>query len=101
MIDIEYEKRSQSGAETFALQALRGHPLFATELASEENRVPGGPAPISEAIERCLTIGWLDMGGPGSIDKRLWLTGAGRAELMRRSVRNVGGRGGDEASSSP
>lgn len=97
-IDTAEQKATEFEAETCVLRTLRGRRLFAIELAPEENLTPGDPTPIGGAIERCLTIGWIGTGGPGSVDGRLWLADPGRAELIRRSAKKLGGSAGDEAS---
>jgi hypothetical protein len=70
--------------ETVVLKALKRQPQFAMELAPNENRHPGQPRPVSEAVERCLNAGWMQMGQASSKDPRIHLTDPGRLELEQR-----------------
>lgn len=70
--------------ETVVLEAIERQPQFATELAPNENRHPGQPRPLSEAVERCLNARWMQMGQANSRDPRVHLTGSGRLELEQR-----------------
>jgi hypothetical protein len=78
--------------ETFVLAALQTHPLFATEVAPNENRSPGEPRPISDALDRCLNEGWVRTGHANSCDWRMHLSDTGRVELARRRARVRRGR---------
>ena len=70
--------------ETVVLETLARQPQFATELAPNENRHPGQPRPVSEAVERCVNAGWAQMGQAGSRDPQVHLTGPGQLELEQR-----------------
>jgi hypothetical protein len=69
---------------TSVLEALKRQPQFATELAPDENRRPGQPRPVSEAVEQCINAEWAQMGHANSSDPRVHLTDAGYLELDRR-----------------
>jgi hypothetical protein len=66
------------------LESLAAAALFALELAPDENRSPGGPAPLSDALGRCLMVGWVRTAPADSPDWRMHLTAAGAGELAWR-----------------
>jgi hypothetical protein len=80
------EPMKESAAEKTVLEVLIAGPRFGIEVARDENRTPGDPAPVSEALGRCLAGGWVRTGAVSSPDWRMHLTDAGGAELARRKA---------------
>lgn len=71
-------------AEMKVLEKLELQSSYAIEIEPDEHRVPGTPNPVMEAIVRCATAGWIEIGPASSRDPRCRITNEGREELERR-----------------
>lgn len=81
--------RAERAAERRVLEAVQCGPPFGIEIELDEHRAPGGSKPITEAMVRCETSGWIKTGPASSCDPRIHMTDRGRAELSHRSAHSV------------